>query len=371
MANIGVDFHVFDGKFQGSRSHLLGIYSELVVLCPEYHFFFFLERTDALRDMPAFQRSNVTIVHMPHANPLLRLAWHLPKLRKQYKLDILHTQYVIPLWPAKGNAVTIHDVLFEAFPEFFTKQFVLRSRIMMRWAARQSDILFTVSDYSKHEISSRYHIPTSRIMVVHNAVNTAHFYPGTDGKGFLAQRKLESGNYFITVGRIEPRKNHANILKAYAQLKGTPPPLVIVGQRDFGYGDFDVALAVMPETHKVLIFSDVSDHELPALCRHAQIFIYPSLAEGFGMPPLEGLASGVPVVTSDNSAIPEVVGDAAILIDPSKVKDLTEALHNIHTNSDLRSQLIIQGLNRINYFTWQKSAKVVAEAFHNYLKDTS
>lgn len=367
MKRIGVDFHVFDGKFQGSRSHLLGVYAEMVALCPQHQFFFFLGQTRALGAITAFQRSNVTIVHMPPANPLVRLAWLLPRLRKQYKLDILHTQYVLPLWPAQGNAVTIHDVLFEPFPEFFTPRFVLRSRIMMRWAARHTDILFTVSDYSKQEIANRYGVPADHITVVHNAVDTAHFRPGAQGQAFVRQRGLESGQYFITVGRIEPRKNHANILRAYAQLKGTPPPLVIVGQRDFGYSDFEATLTAMPTSHQVVLLSDVSDLELPALCSGALAFIYPSLAEGFGMPPLEGLACGVPVITSATTAIPEVVGDAAVLIDPTSVEELTLALQRVSADGDLRAHLATKGLERAQHFTWKKSAQVQAQAFQQYL----
>jgi glycosyltransferase involved in cell wall biosynthesis len=367
MARIGVDFHVFDGKFQGSRSHLLGVYGELVALCPQYQFYFFLEQTDTLSKIAAFQGSNINIVHMPHANPLVRLGWLLPRLRTKYKLDILHTQYVLPLWPAKGNAVTIHDVLFEPFPEFFTPRFVLRSRLMMRWAARHADMLFTVSDYSKQEISERYGVPSSQIEVVHNAVDTKHFRPGDEGVDFVTQRGLLSGSYLITVGRIEPRKNHADILRAYSQMPGTPPPLVIVGQRDFGYGDFESALAAMPSTHKVVLLSDVGDKELPALCRHALAFIYPSLAEGFGMPPLEGLASGVPVITSSTTAIPEVVGEAAILVDPTNWQELSKALQRVCSDAELRAALVQKGLERANHFTWKKSATTQALAFQRYL----
>lgn len=367
LKRIGIDFHVFDGKFQGSRSHLLGVYAEMMALCAQYQFFFFLEKTEALGAIAAFQRSNVTLVHMPHASPLVRLAWQLPRLRARYQLDILHTQYVLPLWPAKGNAVTIHDVLFEPFPEFFTPRFVLRSRLMMRWAARHADLLFTVSDYSRQEISERYGVPLCKIEVIHNAVDTAHFHPGEEGKEYVVQRGLTAGAYLITVGRIEPRKNHATILRAYAQLKGSPPPLVIVGQRDFGYSDFETALTAMPTSHKVVLLSDVDDLELPALCRHALAFIYPSLAEGFGMPPLEGLASGVPVITSDTTAIPEVVGDAALLIDPTNADDLTQALQQICSDSALRTSLIAKGLARARHYTWEKSAKVQAQAFQQYL----
>lgn len=368
---IGVDFHVFDGKFQGSRSHLLGIFSELIDLMPDCQFYFFLEKVEQLKSLPAFQRPNVQLVFMPYANPLVRLAWQLPRLRHRYQLDILHTQYVIPFWPAQGNAVTIHDVLFEPFPQFFSRIFVLRSRLMMRWAARKADLLFTVSDYSRQEISECYGVDARRISVLHNAVDTGRFFPGDAGLEFLHARGLASRNYLLTVGRIEPRKNHAAILRAYARLGDSPPPLVIIGQRDFGYGDFEVALAEIPASHRVLVFDDVGDDELPALYRHAKAFVYPSFAEGFGMPPLEGMASGTPVITSSTTAIPEVVGNAALLIDPLDVKGLQLALGNVNADSVLRNDLIGAGLLRASAFSWQKSAEVLALAYQNYFERES
>lgn len=369
QGRIGIDFHVFDGKFQGSRSHLLGIYAELVALLPHCEFFFFLEKTKELQALKAFQRDNIHVVHMPHANPLVRLGWQLPRLRRRLKLDILHTQYVMPFLPAKGNAVTIHDVLFEPFPQFFTPLFVLRSRLLMRWSARKADMLFTVSDYSRHELAARYGVPLNRIHVVHNAVDTQHFFAGDNGTEYLRARGLEQSGYFITVGRIEPRKNHANILRAYGRLPGRPVPLVIVGQRDFGYGEFESALATLPPTHQVIVLSDVGDQELPALCRHALAFIYPSLAEGFGMPPLEGLASGVPVITSNTTAIPEVVGDAALLIDPNSHEDLAQAMIRVSSDPQLRQEMGSKGLDRAQQFTWNRSAAVQAQVFGHYLEN--
>jgi glycosyltransferase involved in cell wall biosynthesis len=368
VARIGVDFHVFDGKFQGSRSHLLGLYAEMVALCPQYHFYFFLEQTKALARMPAFRRSNVSIVHMPHANPLRRLAWQLPQLRRQFQLDILHTQYMLPLGSRRGSAVTIHDVLFEPFPEFFEPLFVLRSRLMMRWAARRADMLFTVSDYSRQEISQRYGIEPARIGLLHNAVDGAQFFAGPQGQEHVTRRGLLCGQYFLTVGRIEPRKNHAAILRAYALLPGTPPPLVIVGQRDFGYADFEPALKALPATHRVHVLSDVDDQALPALYRHALALIYPSLAEGFGMPPLEGLASGVPVITSRNTAIPEVMGDAGLLIDPTNITELAQAMEQVRSDAHLRGVLVAKGIERALEFTWRKSALSLADAFAQHLE---
>lgn len=366
MPRIGVDFHVFDGKFQGSRSHLIGVFGELTRLCPEFQFVFLLEKTDELGLLPGFSGPNVERVYMPHSNPLRRLAWQLPRLRRSLSLDLIHTQYVIPLLPARGNAVTIHDVLFDPFPQFFGKFFVIRSRLMMRWSARAADLLFTVSEYSRNEISSLYGVDRKNIDVLHNACDGATFFPGEDGIEFIKARGLSSRGYLLTVGRIEPRKNHAALLRAFRDLKGTPPPLVIVGQRDFGYGAFEDELKSMPSDRQVILLADVGDKELPALYRHAKVFVYPSFAEGFGMPPLEALASGVPVVTSNSTAIPEVVGNAGVLIDPYDVSSLRDGLEKVLADTTFQDELVRRGLERSQLFTWQASARTLARSYRAY-----
>jgi len=365
---IGVDFHVFDGKFQGSRSHLLGVFGELTRLCPEYDFVFLLEKTEELGRVPGFAGANVHRVKMPAANPLKRLAVDLPALRRSLGLDLVHTQYVIPLQPARGNAVTIHDVLFEPYPEYFGRFFVWRSRLMMRWSARKADLLFTVSEYSRQEIAQRYRVSAEKIVVVHNAVDRQVFFPGAAGLDRVRARGLEPGGYLLTVGRIEPRKNHAALLKAYRALGGSPPPLVIVGQRDFGYGDFEAEMTQMPADRRVVVLSDIGDGELPALYRHAQVFVYPSFAEGFGMPPLEALASGVPVVTSASTAIPEVVGDAGLLVDPTDPAALRTAIEGLLASPEQRAELSRRGLARAEHFTWKASAESTAQAYRAYFQ---
>lgn len=365
---IGVDFHVFDGKFQGSRSHILGLFSELITLCPDFQFFFFLDRIEDLRKVQGYDRENVHLVRMPPQNSLTRLLWQLPLLRRRYRLDILHTQYVIPLIPAKGNAVTIHDILFESHPEYFTNLFVRRSRVMMRWAARKADLLFTVSDHSRQEIAIRYEIATDKIKVLHNAWDRSRFFRGDLAQSVVCLRGLTPGEYFLTVGRIEPRKNHSTLLRAYARLKGNPPPLVILGQRDFGYEDFEGELSQLPPTHCVYVFSDVSDDDLPAFYRHAMAFVYPSLAEGFGMPPLEALASGTPVITSNLTAIPEVVGEAGLLIDPHDDVAIENALQKIWLDADLRRVMSERGLAQAEKFSWLESAKILRDSYMSYVK---
>lgn len=365
---IGVDLHVLDGKYQGSRSHLLGLYGELTRMCPQFDFIFLLEKTEALSRIPGFDLHNVELVRMPPRSAWVRLGWQLPRLRRRLRLDLLHTQYVMPLQPMRGNAVTVHDVLFEPFPQFFTRLFVLRSRLLVRWSARRADLLFTVSEYSRREIAERFDMPGEDVDVLHNAVNRDVFFPGPCGAETIQARGLAPQGYLLTVGRIEPRKNHAALLRAYRELEGTPPPLVIIGQRDFAYGAFEAELARMPADRTVHVLSDVNDEELPAWYRHARLFIYPSLAEGFGMPPLEALASGTPVITSDVTACPEVVGDAGLLVDPGDPQALRDAMARVLSDAALRRQLVERGLEKAKAYSWSSAAAVMAAAYQRHFQ---
>ena len=147
----------------------------------------------------------------------------------------IRDRYIIPLPSFSNTVVTIHDVLFESHPKYFTKLFRLRSSILMRIAAFQSKHVFTVSQYSSQEIQQRFGVPKSKITVIPNAADFKRFYPGNDGVEWIEKRGLYSGDFFLTVGRLEPRKNHNTLLKAYLGLGGNAPPLVIVGQKDFRF----------------------------------------------------------------------------------------------------------------------------------------
>jgi glycosyltransferase involved in cell wall biosynthesis len=363
MLKIGVDFHAFDGKFQGSRSHLIGLYRAMVSLCPDFEFVFFLDRVDELRSLSGFDRPNVQCVRMPSANPLLRLAWQLPRLARQHRLDVLHTQYIVPLWPGCRTIVTIHDVLFEPYPEYFTPFFVWRSRWLFRRSAQVADAVMTVSEYSRQEISRRYQVSESRIGLLLNAVDPQVFHPARDDGGARLQRRnLESKRYVLTVGRIEPRKDHATLLRAYAQLGDGAPPLVIVGQRDFGNSAFDHAMKALPPGCDARVLDDVGDAELPVLMQHALALAYPSHAEGFGMPPLEAMACGTPVVTSNSTALPEVVGDAGLLIQPGDVDGLACQLRRLIEQPSLREELSHRSLVRSRAFSWLRAAEVLRQS---------
>lgn len=367
---VGVDFHTFDGIFQGSRSHILGIFREAILLAPEIDFFFFLERPDSLKaDCPEFGAHNVYLITMPHRSGLIRLGIQLPLLQLRYKLDLLHTQYRLPLIIFGPCACTIHDVLFESHPEYFPKLFSLQSRLTFRLAARLASLLFTVSAYSRSEISERYGIDSRRICILYNGVDRTRFFPGRQGAEMLEPFGLKSGGYLLTVGRLEPRKNHVRLIEAYSLLKDNALPLVCVGQRDFGFAAALDAAKRFGVEDRVFFLEHVGNDVLPALMRNAKIFIFPAIAEGFGMPVAEAMGSGVPVVTSFTTSLPEIAGSAAVLIDPLDVTSIFDGIKKVLSDPGLADQMVADGDKQIKKFNWLMSAQTLIASyrlfFHN------
>lgn len=368
MRRVGMDMHVVDGIFQGSRTHVLELFSEVIRISPDMHFVLFLENTDLLRVFsPIFTAVNVELVHMPYANPIKRLCWQLPMLQRKYRLDILHTQYILPVPSFSAGMVTIHDILFETHPQYFAPLFRLRSRILMRLSARRASHVFTVSEFSRQAMLSRYRIAPEKISVIHNGVDETKFYAGDAGRDIVEGRGLFPGGYLLTVGRLEPRKNHVVLLRAYAKLESVQLPLAIIGQPHFG---FDEVFQVIRDLHlesRVRILSDVKDEELPAFYRHAKLFVYPTWAEGFGMPILEAMASGIPVISSDSTSIPEVAGDAAVLVDPSDIDALAKAMEHYISDQKFYADMQQRGLKQVKAFKWCTAAEKVRAVYLNAL----
>ena len=371
---IGVDFHTFDGLYQGSRSHLLGLYRDAVRRAPEYDFVFFCGDPARLREAdPAFGMPNVLCVEMPHRSGLARLGWQLMLLQRKYRIDLLHVQYRMPLLAWGACAVTVHDTLFETHPQFFSSEFLRMARFTGRRSVKKAALLFTVSEFSLKEIARLYGVEASDITITGNGVNLARFHPvsaeGSDdwnGADLVRALGAEPGQYLITVGRLEPRKNHLNLVRAYAKIAEPRPPLLIVGQRDFEHDEAFTEVEKLGLGKEITFLERVADAELPALVRHARVFVYPSFAEGFGMPVLEAMASGVPVVTSATTALVEVAGGAALTVDPADPAAIAGAIETLLYDASLRRKLASQGLEVAARHRWDVAARNLLGAFRRF-----
>lgn len=351
---------MWEGQFQGSRSHLLGLYAAAARISDEFEFVFLTSQPDSLKAAdPAFSLPHVQVERMAPWPRSLRLTVQLPLLRRRLGLDVMHLQYRVPPLGGGHWICTIHDVLYATHPQFFEPRFGAMLRLTGRLAARRADRILTVSEYSKRAIAGLYGVDTDRIAVTPNGVDTKRFHPHAGCTAALAARDLLPGRYFLTVGRLEPRKNHLGLLAAYRQLPSDAPPLVIVGQRDFGFSALLEALEAPELRGRVHLLEDVDDAALPVLIRHASALVYPALAEGFGIPVIEGMACGTPVITSDNTALAEVAAEAADVVDPTDAGAVAAAMWRVYRDPQRREELIRRGLQRAAQFQWEPSAEVL------------
>ena len=199
-----------------------------------------------------------------------------------------------------------------------------------------------------------------------NGVDHTRFHPGPGGAEVVRAAGLAPGAYLCTVGRLEPRKNHLNLVRAYALLAPPRPPLVVIGQRDFSFDAVFAEVGRLGLQSEVRFLDHVADADLPAWVRHAALFVYPSFAEGFGMPVAEAMASGVAVVTSSSTALPEVAGDAALVADPLRPEAIAEAMQALLQDPARRAQAVQRGLLQAARFNWHDAAVVLVGQFCGY-----
>ncbi|MHA0856490.1 glycosyltransferase family 4 protein [Paenibacillus sp. CMAA1364] len=359
---IGVDAHILAGKFQGSRTYLLNLYHEVMKQeCDhDYCFFGFWSAGYPYGNDPQY-------IDFKSTSKIKRLTYQTSPLVKEHQIDLYHTTYISPIMLPCDVIVTIHDVLFETHPQYFTNREVLRNKILVRYSAKRAKQIHTVSEYSKSKIIELYGIPEHKVKVVPNGVDISRF--SSDNKALsidLVYEKYGVKDYILTVGRIEPRKNHLQLLDAYMILKQKLSDdagcLVIVGQPDFGFTQFFERMKELGLEKDVLIIDSVDDVVLPHLYRAARIFVYPSFAEGFGIPPIEAMASGIPVVSSNTTAIPEVIGEAGILVDPNNAEEIAAQMEVLLTNMELQESLRLKGLEQVKKWTWKSSADAYVQA---------
>lgn len=314
---------------------------------------------------------NIKTVFFKSKNPIIRYLYEIPKLVRKYKADVLHTQYYAPLIKNCKLVVTIHDISYEHFPEYFKKLELIRNRVWIWYSSKISDIILTVSEYSKKDISERYKINKDKIVVTHLA--TSEIYKQVDEK--LVEETKEKfgikGSYLLTVGNLQPRKNMVRLINSYTEIKSNNPEfnlkLVIVGKKAWKFDGIFKTVNSANLNDEVILTDYVSDYELVNLYNGAEIFIYPSIFEGFGLPVIEAMACGTPVITSNVSSLPEVAGDCALLINPYDQNSISNEIIKLYKNKEMIESLKNSGMIRAKTFKWEETTLKIFNVYKKLL----
>ncbi|HUT31188.1 MAG TPA: glycosyltransferase family 1 protein [Sedimentisphaerales bacterium] len=362
---IGLNFHTVDGNISGVEYYSLGLIKGLLRIGTQHSFVVYTNQPGLLTEhVPASE--NLTIVEVKRLRSrMARIVWehtHLPRLASKHRLDVLHCPgYICPLRKSSAPyVVTIHDTIAIDHPEWCKPTNALYFNLFMKGTVQRASRVISVSKSTAGDLERNFGLSDSKVRVV---------YPGID-EIFKVEKDASRCSqirehynlperYVLFVGNIEPKKNVPALLAVHRRLreKGLPHKLVIVGKRSWCAG------AELDQIHReaaagnVIVTGYVDRADLPFVYAMADVFVFPSLYEGFGFPPLEAMACGTPVVSSNRGALAETLGDAACIIEPEDTEKIVEAVVSIISDSCLRKEHIEKGLQKSERFKWERTAR--------------
>lgn len=312
-------------------------------------------------------------LHRPASTPRARIyyaQWGLRKDVRRLGIDIVHYPASVgSVLPPRPMIVTVHDLTFLHNPSWYRYERAHYYRMAAMYTVPRAARVIAVSQATADEVTSLMGIPPERIDVIHNGVDE-RYAPCNEEQISAARAKYRlPKRYFLFVGTIEPRKNVARLVRAWSQIAGgIDEDLVVAGRDGWKVGPIYQEVARSKHQDRILCPGFIEDEHLPAVICGATALAYPSLYEGFGLPVLEAMACGVPVLTSNISSLPEVAGDAALLVDPTDVEALAHGLQRLAGEPELRDGLRGRGLERARLFNWTRAAQETLACYRKTLE---
>lgn len=360
---IGISGQLLKGRHTGVEHYISNLMRYIVRCNGENEYVFYVNRAYTENDMP-IEGLRIRESGIPGISRSMRFLWeqsYLPILLAKDNIDVFHAPgYTMPLMTTTPSVVTIHDAIAMKFPQYCTRMNYLHYRLVLPPTAAKAKRIITTTGYTRNDIVNTLGVPEDKIDVVPLGVHES-FAPIED-RQVLASVKHRYGlppELVLFVGNLEPKKNIGRIIEAFNTLRiswSIPHALAVVGRKEWLFRDLARMVRLLGLEPHVFFLGNVSLSDLVLLYNAADVFVFPSLYEGFGLPPLEAMACGTPVVTSNRSSLPEVVGDAAVTVDPLNTREIVEAVHSVLTDGELRRELRERGLNRVRLFSWESTA---------------
>jgi glycosyltransferase involved in cell wall biosynthesis len=362
---IGLNFQAMDKYFSGVEYYSLGLLNGLLRIDTENTYIVFTNQPDLVREHVP-QHTNLSIVEVKYLKTrTARICWEhtqLPRLSAKHKLNVLHCpSYICPLRKQSiPYVVTIHDTIAIDHPQWCKKMNALYFNLFMKAAAKKASRIISVSEHSTDDIKRNFNLPCSKIRTI---------YPGIDNifnSGENPSHCSEVGarynlpqRYILYVGNIEPKKNIVTLLHVTKKLreKGLPHKLVIVGKRTWESEAELEEISHEIAAGNVVCPGYVDRNDLPYVYQMADVFVFPSLYEGFGFPPLEAMACGTPVISTSSGALAETVKGAALIVKPNNIHQITNAICSMIKDSRFRERYTRMGLERSGRFNWDRAAE--------------
>jgi glycosyltransferase involved in cell wall biosynthesis len=358
--HVGIDSHNAEREGEGNATYSRGLISALLAAGGDDEFTLFAADPDhpfyrGLSASGRWQRRRVG-----QRMGVARLGWALGRAAARERVDVLHAQYAAPLGYGGPLVITVHDLGFVHVPESFSLPLRVALRVLVPRGMARAARIITASEFARRDIVARYAIAPGKIEVIPLGAD-ARFrpLPVTESGQVLARYGLEPG-FLFSLGRLNRRKNLERLLLAYGRLRragALAAPLVIGGKPDHGVDAVLRRARLSHDAGHVRFAGLIPDADLPAFYSAAACFVYPSLFEGFGLPLLEAMACGAPVVSSNRAALPELVGEAGLEVDPENVDALAGAIARIVGDRGLARELGQRGLERSRRYSWAETAR--------------
>lgn len=379
---IGIDIRtLMDARYSGVSEYTLNLIKEILKLDNHNEYRFFYNSFGNCPNIPEFNAKNVKLVKYNYPNKLLNYLlfkfFNYPKIDKELGVDVFFMPHInfIGLSSGSKSLITVHDLSFLRNPEFFSlRKNFWHNMINVSKLLKKFKQIIAISENTKRDIIELCGISPDKIKVIYSGIGQE--YKQIINPNLVEEEKLKEikqkynlpDKFILYLGTIEPRKNIEGIIKAYNQLRIDNSELedvklIIVGGKGWKskniYKEWD--LSEYKDDIKFLDY--ISSENKVYLYNLASVFLYPSFYEGFGFPPLEAMACGTPVIASYSSSLPEVIGDAGLLVDPYNITEIANALKQILLNKDLSDKLIKKGLEQAKQFSWIKTAREYLEVF--------
>lgn len=357
-----LDAHVFDGGGQGSRTFIKEIYS-ILSQKEDVHVYMGAYNTENLKKyFPSAK--NISFVKYKSTYGFVRLLYDIPLIIKKYRIQYAHFQYIIPLVKNCRFIVTTHDLVFNEHPQEFPFSYRFVKNFLFKRGAKKANILTTVSEYSKKSIQKYFGIKSEHIHITPNGVSNLYFADYDKGKAVnYIKNRFGAAKIILLVSRLEPRKNHVLLLQAFLELElfNRGYSLVLVGYESIKTPEFDIAMTRLPENSKpfIFMFNNINDTDLLEFYRAAEIFVYPSKAEGFGIPPLEAAAAKIPVLCSNTSAMSDFTFFKENMFDPANYTVFKKKLYDMVNNPTERALLEKCAAMIRQKYSWEQSAETL------------
>ncbi len=366
MFRIGINAHLLSGKYGYRRAgihHYIAQVLHNLPLDERLHYVIYTgfegrwERDDFSKVAPPWSTES----------PVRRILWEQivwPWDARKHELDLLHSMaFVTPLWQSRPTMLTVYDLSFLHFPERFPRLQRRYLQSQTKRSCRAAKRVVTISESGRHDVHNYYGVPLERIDVVYPGVDE-RFHPcSAEQIAQFRERQQLPEQFLLHVGTLQPRKNIPILVEAMAQLKRPDLPLVLVGGKGWHYSEIFERIARLGLNKQVRLTGYVADEELPYWYSAATALVFPSVYEGFGLPVLQAMACGAPVVASNSSSIPEAAGDAALLFAPHDIEQLVSHLQAVLDDQQQAETMRRRGLAHAHQFTWQRAGAEMAAAF--------